>query len=228
MKIAAFDAYGTLFDVDAAARAAAAQPGGETLAECWPELARAWRQRQLEYTWLRSLAGSHADFWQVTSDALDWALEATGLAGSKALRGRLLELYHELAAFPEVPEVLAALKEGGTGAAILSNGSPQMLAAAVRSAGIGGLLEEVLSVEAVGVFKPHPSVYEMVTKRFSCAPSEVLFISSNGWDAAAAAGFGFHAVWVNRAGAPLERLPWRPAEIVDDLRAVPALAEALR
>ncbi len=228
IRICAFDAYGTLFDVNAAARKAASRPGREELAALWPELAADWRTRQLEYTWLRSLAGNHADFWQITSDALDWALEASGLDGAEGLREELLELYWKLEAFPEVPGVLDALGKAGIPSAILSNGSPEMLDGAVRSAGLSELLDDVLSVESVGVFKPHPSVYALVTKRYSCAPEEVLFVSSNGWDAAAAAGFGFRSVWVNRAGAPLERLPWKPARILDDLKDVPALAEAQR
>ena len=127
---AVFDAYGTLFDVAAAARLAAAEPGGEALREHWPTLARDWRLKQLSYTWLRAVAGRHADFWQVTEDALDWALEAAGL-DSPDLRERLLALYWELEAYPEVPEMLAALRQRGVATAILSNGSPGMLQAAV-------------------------------------------------------------------------------------------------
>ncbi|SIO54106.1 2-haloacid dehalogenase [Rhodovulum sp. ES.010] len=221
-----FDAYGTLFDVAAAAREAAAEPGNEGLAEIWPGLAQDWRRKQLEYSWLRAITGAHADFWQVTGDGLDWAMEAAGLAGDEGLRARLLALYRELSAYPEVPEVLSALKQSGKGTAILSNGAPGMLADAVASAGIGALLDDVLSVESVGVFKPARKVYDLVGARFGAAPGEVLFVSSNGWDAAAAAGYGFVTAWVNRAGAPVERMPWRPAHMLDDLTGIPALAEA--
>jgi len=228
MPIAAcvFDAYGTLFDVNAAAREAAAEPGCEALARRWPRLAADWRARQLQYTWLRAITGAHTDFWKVTEDGLDWALEAQGLAGDAALRARLLDLYRRLSAFPEVPEMLAALKAAGRATAILSNGAPGMLAAAVESAGIGDRLDAVLSVEEVGVFKPHRSVYDLVGRRFGTAPDEVLFVSSNGWDAAAATGYGFVTAWVNRAGEPVDRLPWTPRYRLADLSGIPALAAA--
>lgn len=221
-----FDAYGTLFDVAAAAREAAAEPGREAFAAKWPAIARTWRLKQLQYSWLRAVAGAHCDFWDVTQDGLDFALEAEGLAEPE-LRERLLALYWELAAFPEVPAMLAALKEAGYATAILSNGSPAMLDGAVRSAGIGPVLDDVLSVESVGVFKPHRSVYDLVGARFGGAPDTVLFVSSNGWDAAAAAGYGFHAVWVNRAGEPMDRLPWTPERVLSDLTTIPLIAETL-
>jgi 2-haloacid dehalogenase len=221
-----FDAYGTLFDVAAAARVAAAEPGGAALGAAWPKLAADWRAKQLGYSWLRATAGQHCDFWQVTGEALDWALEASGLA-DPALRARLLALYWELAAFPEVPAMLAALKAAGFSTAILSNGAPAMLEGAVASAGIGGMLDAVLSVESVGVFKPHPSVYGLVTAEFDCAPGEVLFVSSNGWDAAFGALFGFQTAWVNRAGEPMDRLPAKPAHVLADLTPIPELARRL-
>jgi len=219
-----FDAYGTLFDVAAAARMAAAEPGGEPLAEAWPALAALWREKQVSYSWWRAVTGEHADFWQVTTEALEYSLDVTGLAGDAALRERLLALYRELAAYPEVPQVLARLKAAGRTTAILSNGSPAMLEAAVAHAGIGADLDAVLSVEAVGVFKPAARVYDMVGARFGVPREAVLFVSSNGWDAAAAAGYGFVSVWVNRAGQPMERLPHRPAHVLGDLSPVPELA----
>lgn len=222
-----FDAYGTLFDVSAAARATAEEPGNERLADCWEALARDWRLKQLEYSWLRAITGEHCDFWQVTKDGLDWALAAQGLAGDKTLQDRLLALYWTLAAYPEVPDVLRKLRHAGLQTAILSNGSPDMLDAAVTSAGIGKLLDDVLSVESVGVFKPAPQVYEMVTKRFDCARDEVLFVSSNGWDAASAAGYGFITAWINRAGLPMERLGHPPHEEMRDLSMIPAMAVAI-
>lgn len=220
-----FDAYGTLFDVAAAARVAAAEPGQERLAAIWPKLAEDWRRKQLEYSWLRAVMDRHCDFWQVTQDGLDWALEAAGL-NDPELRARLLALYWELAAYPEVPAMLAALKTRGLATAILSNGSPDMLAGAVRSAGIGDLLDDLLSVESIGIFKPDARVYQLVGERFGCRPDQVLFASSNGWDAAAAAAFGFRTVWVNRMGAPVDRLPGTPHHIAADLSAIPALAGA--
>lgn len=218
-----FDAYGTLFDVAAAARRLAADPAHPHFATVWPRIAEIWRAKQLQYSWLRATAGVHTDFWQVTADALDYALEAVGGVAEDERR-LLLDLYFELDAFPEVPSMLAALKDAGMETAILSNGSPSMLDGAVRSAGLGSLLDEVLSVESVGVFKPARVVYDMVGHRFGRTPREVLFVSSNGWDAAAAAGYGFRTVWVNRNGDPLDRLPWKPQKIADDLRAIPELA----
>lgn len=219
-----FDAYGTLFDVNAAARQAAQEPGFEALAEAWPKLAADWRAKQLQYTWLRAVTGDHCDFRQVTMDGLDWSLEASGMQGNPELRSRLLELYDTLSAYPEVPQMLRDLKDAGHKTAILSNGSPGMLSAAVGSAGIEDLLDDCLSVESVGVFKPHASVYDLVGKRFGTAPKDVLFVSSNGWDAASAAAYGFVTAWVNRAGEPVDRLPGQPDHILTDLTSIPSIA----
>jgi 2-haloacid dehalogenase len=219
-----FDAYGTLFDVAAAARSAASEPGRETFARHWPAIAEKWRLKQLQYTWLRAVMGEHVGFWQITQDGLDWALEAEGLQEDSELRERLLQLYWELATYPEVPAMLAALKEAGKDTAILSNGAPDMLDGAVKSAGIGALLDDVLSVESAGIFKPARVVYDLVGQRFGCAPEEVLFVSSNGWDACAAAGYGFNTVWVNRAGDPVDRLPAAPDRQLTDLSGIPDLA----
>lgn len=221
-----FDAYGTLFDVAAAARVAAAEPGAGALAERWPQLADAWRLKQLQYTWLRAITGAHTDFWIVTQNGLDWALEATGLDGDAALRERLLALYWELEAYPEVPAMLTALKQAGMNTAILSNGSPDMLDGAVRSAQISDVLDDVLSVETVGIFKPDERVYDLVGQRFGCARTDVLFVSSNGWDAAAATGYGFETAWANRAGDPVDRLPWLPKHVIADLTTIPTIAGA--
>ncbi|GAB4274236.1 MAG: haloacid dehalogenase type II [Pararhodobacter sp.] len=222
IRACVFDAYGTLFDVGAAARIAASEPGAEGWAPRWPELAANWRRKQLEYTWLRAVAGAHADFWQVTQDGLDWALEAAGLA-DPALRARLLALYWELPAFPEVPAMLTRLADRGQRLAILSNGSMGMLEGAVGSAGLEGMFEALFSVESVGVFKPHASVYDLVEQGMALAPDEVLFVSSNGWDACAGAGHGFVTAWVNRDAAPLDRLWGRPHHILRDLSALPDL-----
>ncbi|MFY9212119.1 MAG: haloacid dehalogenase type II [Aestuariivita sp.] len=221
-----FDAYGTLFDVSAAARQASQEPAFPDLKDRWGDLANQWRLKQLQYTWLRAVADAHTDFWEVTQNGLDWALEATGLDGDAALRQRLLDLYWELQAYPEVPAMLAALKAAGLNTAILSNGSPEMLAGAVQSAGIGAVLDDVLSVQSVGIFKPDARVYDLVGARFGCGKDEVLFVSSNGWDAACATGYGFATAWVNRAGEPLDRLPWTPATILSDLTTIPHIAGA--
>jgi 2-haloacid dehalogenase len=223
IKLVAFDAYGTLFDVSAAARRVAEEPERQAFAACWQRVATDWRLKQLQYTWLRAITGAHVDFWTVTQDALDWALEAAGVA-EPALRERLLSLYLELDPYPEVKPMLTALQRQGVGTAILSNGSPAMLDAAVESAGILDLLDAVLSVEAVGIFKPARPVYDLVGETFGTLPEQVLYVSSNGWDAAAGAGYGFDAVWVNRAGEPAERLPWTPRRTLPDLIRIPELA----
>lgn len=222
-KAVVFDAYGTLLDVAGAARAAAAEPGGERLAELWPKLAEDWRAKQLSYTWLRSLMGLYADFAHVTADALDWALDRHGVADA-ALRERLLSLYDCLPTYPEVPAVLETLHARGLPTAILSNGTPAMLAAATDAAGITSRIGTILSVERLGIYKPHPSVYALATRRFDCAAHEVLFVSANGWDIAGAAAFGFRTAWVNRAGHPEDRLPARPLHILPDLTGIPGLA----
>lgn len=214
VSVVVFDAYGTLFDVAGAARVAAASDS--RLAGLWPRLADDWRRKQLEYTWLRSLMRDHADFATVTAEALDWAMEAAGLEDA-ALRMRLLALYDELPVYPEVPAMLAAVQARGLPRAILSNGTPAMLASATRAAGVASLLDAVLSVEDLGIYKPDPAVYALVTARFDVAPADVLFVSSNGWDVAGASAFGFRTLWVNRMGAPVDRLPGRPDHIARDL-----------
>ncbi len=221
-----FDAYGTLFDVAGAARQAAAEPGQEALSALWPRLAEDWRRKQLEYTWLRAITGDHTDFRRVTEDGLDWAMEAAGLSDA-TLRTRLMALYDALPAYGEVPDMLKALKSKGFATAILSNGSPAMLASAIASAGIRAHLDAVLSVEAVGIFKPSARVYEMVGTRFGTQPQQVLFVSSNGWDVCSGASFGFATAWVNRAGLPMDRLAARPGHILPDLSTIPQLAGTL-
>lgn len=224
-KICVFDAYGTLFDVASAARRAAADDESGKLADAWVRIARDWRLKQLQYTWVRAATGSHTDFWTVTCEGLDWALEAAGLSEDQALRAKLLSLYEELDAYPEVPAVLSKLKSQGFKTAILSNGNPNMLSSAVAAAGISGSLDAVLSAESAGIFKPHRQVYGLVVDRFSCSPDDVVFVSSNGWDVAAASGYGFITAWVNRAGEPVDRLPWKPASILSDLHGVVEIAK---
>ncbi|MEM1277799.1 MAG: haloacid dehalogenase type II [Pseudomonadota bacterium] len=220
-----FDAYGTLFDVAAAAREAAAEPGFEQLSQTWPAVADTWRLKQLQYTWLRASGGVHTDFWQVTQDGLDYALEQHKLA-DPAIRERLLQLYWELSCYAEVPAMLAALKAAGKNTAILSNGTPAMLNGAVESAGISDVLDAVLSVETLGAFKPTKSVYDLVGAHFGVAQKDVLFVSSNCWDACFAAGQGFTVAWANRKDEPLDRLPFKPQHIVSDLTQIPEIAGA--
>jgi 2-haloacid dehalogenase len=199
-----FDAYGTLFDVASAALRCA-----DELAGMAPRISTLWRDRQLQYTWLRTVQGRHADFWQVTGDALDFALESLGLA-DPGLRERLMQLYLTLDAYPDAPAALRQLRAAGLATAILSNGSPAMLSAVVRNARLGDLFGHVLSVEEAGVYKPHPRVYQLAVDRLALPPREIAFISSNGWDVWAASAFGMRAIWCNRQSQTRERLPGDP------------------
>ncbi len=212
-----FDAYGTLFDVNAAA-----QQCRDALGDRADELSALWRNRQLEYTWLRSLMQEYVEFWQVTGDGLDYALAALGIEDD-ALRERLMDIYMRLDAYPEVKDVLTALKAGGIKTAILSNGSPKMLASAVKNAGIEDVLDDTFSVDSIGVYKPHPSVYQMAADGLDVEAGRICFMSSNAWDAAAAANFGFRVVWVNRFGQPQERIPGDPEHEITTLEALPPL-----
>ncbi len=212
IRACVFDAYGTLFDVNSASAREK-----ETLGDRWQPLADVWRTKQLQYTWLRGLMRRHVDFWQVTGDALDFALAQNGVDDT-ALRERLMNLYLRLDTYPEVPETLRQLKERGLKLAILSNGSPRMLASAVENAGIAGLLDEVLSVEEVGTFKPDPAVYQLGVERLGLPAGEMCFLSSNSWDAFAAKAFGYQVVWCNRFGQPPELIPETPDAEIRDLR----------
>lgn len=220
-KIVVFDAYGTVFDVAGAVHQAAAEAG--PLVADWAALAATWRRKQLEYSWLRTLLGAHADFAEVTAEALDWTLEALGVS-DRALRGRLLALYAQLPAFPEVAQALATLKERGFRLGILSNGTPAMLAAALAANGLANVFEAVISVEEAGVYKPSAQVYALVEQRMAVTRDKVLFVSSNGWDVAGAARFGFATVWVNRDAAPMDRLPHGPNHIIPDLARLSVIA----
>lgn len=208
-----FDAYGTLFDVDGAAREAARTDPG--LNAVWPALSADWRRKQLEYSWLRAITGDHTDFWQVTCDALDWAAERHGVSAEQA--ARLAALYRSLPAYPEVPQMLDRLRGQGARTAIYSNGSPKMLSDATNSAGLTQRLDALISVEAVGRFKPAAEGYQLVSDHFDTEPGKITFVSSNGWDVYGATRFGFRTVWVNRAGVPVDRLPARPGHILPDL-----------
>ncbi|CAA6603349.1 (S)-2-haloacid dehalogenase 4A [Rhodospirillaceae bacterium LM-1] len=216
-KIVVFDAYGTLFDVAAAVRRLSSKLDGQDKA-----LAGLWRQKQLEYTWLRSLRGDFVDFEQVTGEALDWSLSSQGLDVA-ALHAPLMALYRQLDAYPDAKETLERLKSAGMRTAILSNGSQSMLDAAIASAGIGAVLDDVLSVDRLRIYKPHPSVYAMVEDRCQAKPSETVFVSGNFWDASAGAAFGFHAIWINRANALPEPLPGRPKATIGQLADLNAL-----
>ncbi len=217
-----FDAYGTLFDVHAAIarHRAAAGPQADRFSEIW-------RTKQLEYSWTLTLAGRYADFWTLTERALDYAF-APVPSVDRALRPQLLEAYLKLDAFPDARAAVSGLKQRRLKTAILSNGSPRMLDAAVTAAGMAALLDGVFSVDAVRMYKPRPEVYALVTESFGIRPREVAFVSSNRWDVMGAAAFGFRPIWVNRAGMPEEyssgedtKQPAVP--VVPDLSELPAL-----
>lgn len=217
IEVCVFDAYGTLFDVGSVARGAQ-----DVLGERWQTLSDLWRSKQLQYTWLRGLGGHHADFWQVTGDALDFSLTTLRISDT-GLKERLMKLYLEIAAYPEVLDTLRRLKTNGIRLAILSNGTPAMLNAAVDNAGLGDLLDAVLSVESVGVFKPHPAVYELASRHFQVAPDNICFLSSNGWDAFSAKAFGFRVLWCNRFGQMPEHIPDPPDREITTLNGLPDL-----
>jgi 2-haloacid dehalogenase len=217
IRVCVFDAYGTLFDFASAAAACA-----DVLGDKVGPLTALWRDKQLQYTWLRTLQRTHADFWTVTREALDYALDALNIH-EMGIADRLMSLYLRLEAFAEVPDVLRRLKAAGLKTAILSNGTPEMLDAAVAHAGLGSLLDDVLSVEEVGVFKTDPAVYQLAVDRLAVRKAEICFQSSNAWDAYAASAFGMRVVWCNRYQQRPEQLPGAPDRAIRSLAELPAL-----
>ena len=213
-----FDAYGTIFDFGSAVNRRA-----EAVGQSAATLIDTWRTKQLQYTWLRSLQGRYVNFEQVTAEALDYALEAVEIRDA-ALREQLLSLYRTLDAFGDAVRALTVLHGAGIPCWILSNGTPDMLAAAVRAASIESLLSGVLSVESVQVYKPDPRVYGFAVEKLGVAADRIVFVSANGWDAFAAAAFGLAAIWCNRTGQPDERLPGKP---IGQLRSLDELPAAL-
>ena len=211
IKACIFDAYGTLFDVNAACRELSKEVGDN-----WEKLASLWRLRQVEYTWLRNSMDEYIDFWQITSDALDYAMETLGIENNE-LREELLNLYLKLEAYPEVNDLLKKLKQRGLKTGILSNGSMKMLNSAVDNANIREYLDEILSVEECKIYKPSSKVYDLVKIKMQIGKENVLFFSSNAWDMHAASNYGFKTIWVNRFNAKLERLPGKPIDIVNSL-----------
>lgn len=220
IRAVVFDAYGTLFDFGSAAAGCR-----DVLGDRIGEVTALWRDKQLQYTWLRSLQRDYVDFWQVTGDALDFTLDSLDMA-TPALRQRLMDLYLTLSAFPEVPETLRLLKEAGFVTAILSNGSPAMLDAAVRGAGIETLFDAVISVDEVKIFKTHPRTYQHALQRLGLRADEVSFQSSNAWDAYAASAIGMRVAWCNRYGQRNERLPGKPDVEIRSLAELPALLQS--
>jgi 2-haloacid dehalogenase len=215
-----FDAYGTLFDY-----ASAASRCRDALGDKFDRLTALWREKQLQYTWLRAVQGAHADFWQVTGDALDFAMESLELHDAM-LRDRLMAMYLELETFPEVKSTLTRLKASGLKTAILSNGSPSMLQALVGHNGIGDLLDGVFSIEEAGVYKPHPKTYAMAAEHLGMDRRAILFVSANAWDAYAASAFGMRVAWCNRYRQRRERLPGNPDCELESLIELPAAVVA--
>lgn len=212
-----FDAYGTLFDVHSAVGRS-----GKALGDKAESVSALWRQKQLEYTWLRSLMGEHADFWQVTGDGLAYALAAHGVEDS-ALHTKLMNQYLSLDAYPDVADCLSRLRSGGKKTAILSNGTPKMLHAAIESAGLDEQLDLALSIEDVGIYKPDRRVYQLAVDRLATEGKRICFVSTNAWDANGAANFGFRVAWMNRFGKEPERLPGELSAVMTSLEELPGL-----
>jgi len=214
VRHAVFDAYGTLFDVHSSVSRYQVRLGKQAEA-----VSTIWRTKQLEYTWLRSMMQCYVDFWIVTRDALDYALDSKGI-DDNSLRQDLLMAYHELACYPEVRDTLSKIKKMGVGTAILSNGSAEMLESCVSNSNLGKVLDSIISVDTIKVFKPSPKVYQLAIDQLRCNTDEILFFSSNAWDVSGAATFGFQTVWVNRFAQASERLPGTPVLEINTLDAV--------
>ena len=219
IKAIIFDAYGTLFDVDAACRKLSVKVG-----EKWLELSTLWRLRQIEYTWLRNSMNQYINFWKITSDALEFSLETLKIENIN-IKNDLLLLYKKLETYPEVELVLENIKNNGFKTAILSNGTKEMLDSAVLNNGIKNLLDEILSSEECRVYKPSSEVYDLVESKMGVKKENVLFFSSNAWDMHAAANYGFRSVWINRFEAKLEKLPGEPEKVISSLKEVEKILE---
>jgi 2-haloacid dehalogenase len=210
-----FDAYGTLFNLHAAAERYQAAIG-----PAWQAFSHAWRSKHIEYTWHHTLTRTPATFWLLAERSLEFAIAATGVRIAREVRANLLAAYRTMPAYPEVGGVMSALKARGATLAILSNGDPDMLADAVSAAGLADAFDAVLSVAAVGAFKPARAVYQLASDRLGCRAEDISFQSSNRWDIAGAKAFGFYCVWVNRTGAPDEYPELPPDRVVGDLTGI--------
>lgn len=226
VNICIFDAYGTLFDVTSATRIVANEEEYSSFPNHSVKVSNSWRIKQLEYSWLRNIMHEYIDFWQITKDALDFALEENQIKNEK-LRQRLLDVYWNLSAYPEAHDVLTTLKANNIQTGILSNGSKQMLNSAVVSANLENYLDKIISIDGIEIYKPDPKVYQMVLDQFNCKIEEVLFISSNGWDIAGASKFGFTTLWVNRNLIPKDRLTFMPNKITNNLSTIPNILKEL-
>lgn len=226
VNICIFDAYGTLFDVTSATRIVANEEEYSSFPNHSVKVSNSWRIKQLEYSWLRNIMHEYIDFWQITKDALDFALEENQIKNEN-LRQRLLDVYWNLSAYPEAQDVLTTLKANNIQTGILSNGSNQMLNSAVVSANLKNYLDKIISIDGIEIYKPDPKVYQMVLDQFNCKIEEVLFISSNGWDIAGASKFGFTTLWINRNLIPKDRLTFMPNKITNNLSTIPNILKEL-
>jgi 2-haloacid dehalogenase len=211
IKAIIFDAYGTVFDVNSAAKKCKDKIGNK-----WEGFANYWRTTQLEYTWLRSLMKRHKDFWQVTEDSLDKSMKAFKINSS--MRNELLNLYKILSTFPEVKDVLNNLKEKKYKLAILSNGTPSLLNELVKSNNLDKIFDDIFSIEEVGIYKPDSKVYEMPIKKYKIQKNEVAFLSANTWDVSGGGNYGYNAVWVNRNNNIFDNLDFKPAHEIRNLK----------
>lgn len=220
MRHFVFDAYGTLFDVHSAAAR-----HRDLIGKDWEHLSQLWRTKHLEYTWIHSQVGRHIPFWTLAERSLDYAIAVVGGVPAGA-HDKLLSAYRTLSAYPEVREVLRGLKDSGARLAILTNGDRDMIDEAVTSAGLGGVLDEIITVHEAGIYKPSAAVYGLASDRFGVPAEVISFQSSNRWDIAGAKAFGFHTVWINRHDMP-DEYPDLPADVVvRDLQPLLKLAEA--
>ena len=210
VKACVFDAYGTLFDVNSAAAKCK-----EKLGNRWEGFANAWRTTQLEYTWLRSLMKRHKNFWEITEDSLDHAMETFKI--KKEMRNELLDLYKKLSPYPEVKKCLEDLKAKKIKIAILSNGTPELLKMLVESNNIQNYFDDIFSIESVGIYKPDSRVYEMPIKKYRCKSENICFMSSNTWDVSGGGVFGYNAVWVNRLNKVFDKLSYKPKYVINNL-----------
>ena len=217
IKACVFDSYGTLFDFNSAVA-----KNRERVGEIADKVSALWRTKQIDYTWLRSLMGKYKDFWTCTSDALDYVFEVYGVTDMK-LREDLLKAYLELSTFPEIPDTLKELKKRGFSVNILSNGTPHMLRSAVKSSGLEPIMDKIMSVDQIKIFKPDPRVYKIAVDTLKLEKHQIAFMSTNPWDAIGAAYFGFKVVWVNRSGAKRERLGIQPAAEIKTMAELPDL-----
>ena len=209
-KAVVFDAYGTLFDVNSAAKKCKNKIGDK-----WETFANFWRTTQLEYTWLRSLMKRHKDFWEITEDSLDKSMSVFNI--DKSLRDELLNLYKVLSPYPEVEEVLKSLKKKNLKLCILSNGTPELLNELVSSNNLKNLFDKIFSIEEVKVYKPDPRVYELPIKKFNIQPKEITFLSANRWDVSGGGNYGYNSIWVNRNNSQFDFLDYQPKNEISNL-----------